>query len=368
MSSSEQVIAPGANIVVTWEPNQRSPRPNAVKSNRTANGRTKKIILPADDASGVEPRPGEVWVCRVEKVTGASATRGAIFVRPITRKIEYHFEDVYVDPVKAQLIATVLQDPRRNLMMQGVQGVGKSTIAHAIAKTLGWEYRKVSGGLIKKFTFMLGRVMPDLQSDSLKFTWADSKLVEALKEANQHPRKTFLIMIDEYTRIDEDARDALLDVIEGNARSMRLPSGEEVLVPKNVVFMAAGNVGEGFTIRQEDAAAVSRWVIVEITFMPPEEELQHCLKLYPNCPKEQMDKAISVINAIREAKKDPRMRLSKVPCTRGAEGCALLLASGFSIDQALETTVANPYAGTIEDGSTERGRVHELIKNQLSAE
>ncbi|HEY9777917.1 MAG TPA: AAA family ATPase [Planktothrix sp.] len=418
MALTLETLSPGASLVVHWESNKRSESETAVKSNKTDQGKTKKIILPVSDSKGVQPRPGEVWLCTIDRVSSPkSEHKGSILVRPVTRKIEYQFQGVWIDPTKAQLIATVLQDPRRNLMLEGDQGVGKSTIAAAIAKTLGWEYRKISGGLIKKFVFMLGRYVPTVdgspiaassldpkvlalfkdyetstQDDKLAFAsgnmdkalisllvqhvlggkqgglsfkFAYSKLVEVLKEANENPRKTFLLMIDEYTRIDEDARDAMLDVIEGSQRFLRLPNGEEVPVPKNVVFMGAGNVGEGFTLRREDAAAKDRWAIVKITVMPQKEELAHCMRLYPSCPKDQLNKALTVVNKVRAARKDPRMRLSKTVSTRGAETIAMFLNAGTDIEMALETAIVNQYAGTVEDGSTEAGRVANLIKEEL---
>ncbi len=359
-----ETLAPGESIVVHWEANPRSKSPNAVKSNKTDKGKTKKIILPVE-TRGVQPRPGEVWLCKVERVSSKSDTHGAIHVRPVSRKLEYQFEGVYIDPVKAQLIATVLQDPRRNLMLEGDQGVGKSTIAHAIAKTLGMEYRKISGGLIKKFVYMLGRFVPTSDGTTLNFKWANSKLVEVLIEANENPHKMFLLMIDEYTRIDEDARDALLDVIEGGQRVLRLPTGAEVKVPRNVVFMAAGNVGEGFTIRREDAAAKDRWVICKITVMPQPEEVAHCLRLYPTCPKDLLEGALTIVNKVRAARKDPKMRMSKTVSTRGAEVIAMFLAGGNSVETALEYAVVNQYAGSAEDPSTEAGRVYRLVREEL---
>lgn len=364
---SQEKFIPGATIVVHWEANPVSAVPNAVKSNRTDQGRSKKIILVVDPEKGVQPRAGEVWICRVDHLTSPKAeNRGAIFVKPVSRKVEYQFKGVYVDPVKAQLIATVLQDPRRNLMLEGDQGVGKSTIAHAIAKTLGWEYRKVSGGLIKKFVFMLGRYIPTGDGTTLNFRWADSKLSEILREAAANPRRKFLCMIDEFTRIDEDARDALLDLIEGNTRVLRLPTGEELPVGDNVVFMAAGNVGEGFTIRREDAAAKSRWVIVKITVMPQPEELEHCLRLYPTLSRADMDRALTIVNQVRSARRDTKMRLSKSPCTRSAETIAMFLNSGVPIELALETAVTNQYGGTADDPNSEAGRVHKLMVDALA--
>lgn len=361
-----QSFVPGASIVVHWEANSRKGNDSttAVKSNKTDQGRTSKIILPVD-SRGVQPRPGEVWLCRVEKVSSKSQSHGAIFVRPVSRKVEYKFPGVWIDPVKAQLIATVLQDPRRNLMMEGDQGVGKSTIAAAIGKTLGWEYRKVSGGVIKKANYMMGAFVPWSDGSSLNFKWADSGLTEVLREAIVHPRKTFLLMLDEFTRVDEDARDALLDVIEGSKRFLRLRTGEVLPVSQNIVFMGAGNVGEGFTIRREDAAAKDRWVIMKIFVMPHAEEVAHCMSLYPACPKAALEQGITIINKVRAARKDAKMRLSKTVSTRGAETVAMFLTNGFPLDISLETAVTNQYAGTADDSASEAGRVARLIREEL---
>lgn len=362
-----EVISNGDTLVVHWEANPVSQSPNAVKSNKTDSGRTKKIILVADLAKGVQPQAGEVWICSVDRISNPkSESRGAIFVRPVSRKVEYHFKGVYIDPVKAQLIATILQDPRRNLMLEGDQGVGKSTIASAIAKTLGWEYRKVSGGLIKKFVFMLGRYIPTSDSTTLNFRWADSKLVASLREAENNPRRKYLLMIDEFTRIDEDARDALLDIIEGSVRVLRLPTGEEIAVGENVVFMAAGNVGEGFTLRREDAAAKDRWAIVKILVMPQEEELAHCMRLYPSCNRAELDRALTIVNQVRAARRDTKMRLSKTVSTRGSEALAMFLNSGFPLEVAMETAVVNQYSGSFDDPNSEAGRVYKLVMDALS--
>lgn len=363
MKTNLQSFAPGANIVVHWEAN-RAGSHCPIKANRTDAGRSNKIILPVSNARGALPKPGEVWICQIQKVTGKADSRGAIIVTPMSRKLEYQFDGVYVDPVKAQQMATVLQDPRKNLMLIGDQGVGKSTIAAAVAKTLGWQYRKVSGGLIKKAAIMMGRVVPS--SGDKPFEWADSKLVTVLREANEKPQQTFLLMIDEYTRIDEDARDALLDVIEGSSRSLRLSTGEDIPVPSNVTFMAAGNEGEGFTVRREDAAAKDRWEIIKVTVMPPAQEMAHCLRLYPNCPKPELDLAMTVITKVRSLRRDRKLRFTKSVSTRRVESVAMHLASGCSVELALETAIVNQFVGFTEDDTTEAGRIANLIKESLA--
>jgi hypothetical protein len=213
-------------------------------------------------------------------------SKGAIFVRPVSRKVEYQFKGVYIDPVKAQLIATVLQDPRRNLMLEGDQGVGKSTIAAAIARTLGWEYRKVSGGLIKKFVFMLGRYIPTSDSKTLNFRWADSKLSETLREAQKNPRRT-------YPAHDRRVQPYRRGCARRAAGHHRRQSARVALCPPARKSRSAtmwSSWGRATSARASPCAAKtppprtagpsSRSLV-----MPQEEELAHCLRLYPTCQR-----------------------------------------------------------------------------------
>ncbi|HMW88459.1 MAG TPA: MoxR family ATPase [Candidatus Obscuribacter sp.] len=368
-------FAVGASLTVTFEANKTraNGQQGAVKANSAGGVKTRKIILIDTKAHAASrlpmPKPGETWVCRVERITNpGSKTNGAILVRPVSRETSFDFKDVYVPTDIAKLMTVVLQNRLKNLFLEGDQGIGKSTIAAAVARTLGWEFRKVSGGLIKKFNYMLGRLMPTVGAGgAMQMLWVDSKLTAVLREANrpENKHKTFLLMIDEFTRIDEDARDALLDVIEGQNRSLQLPNGEEVPVPENVHFMAAGNAGQGFTVRQEDAAAKDRWVIVKLKHMPHDVELKHCLRRFPDCPAKEMDLALNIVNHVRAARLDPKRMLSKAPSTRVSENIAMFLSAGVELKVALENAVTNQYSGRADDINTEAGKVAKLIEERL---
>ncbi len=354
----------GTNCVVFFEANPKGSSP--IKSNKVNGHRTKKIVLPILTGIRRTPQAGESWVCRVERITNeGSKVHGAIIVRPLTQEVNTHFPDVYVDPLKAKLMAIVLQEQNKNLMLVGDQGIGKTTISHAIAKGLGWKFRKVSGGSIKKVAYMLGRLLPTVVNGQQQFTWVNSPLVNFLEEAARTPEHIFLLMVDEYSRIDEDARDILLDLIEGQTRVLHLPNGTPVPVPANVRFMAAANEGGAFVVRKADAAAKDRWVIVKIEHMPQQEELAHCLRKYPSCPKGQLDKALTIINHLRVVRHNVNMRLSKTISTRAAENCAMFLGNGIDLETALTTAVVNQFEGNNTDVNSEAGRVVKIISEKL---
>jgi MoxR-like ATPase len=359
-------VAVGQNCIVRWESNPKGSTP--VKSNHINGKRTKKIVLPDLSGRGAKPKAGESWVCRVERETNLkSPSRGAIIVKPLAIEIDPSFPGVWVDPVKAKLMSIVLQNREKNLMLVGDQGIGKSTLSRAVASKLGWKFRKVSGGLIKKFAYMLGRFLPSPseKSGQMSFEWIDSPLVKAVREAIRNPNDTFLLMIDEYSRMDEDARDALLDVIEGDVRTLTLPNGDELVIPHNIHFMAAANEGGSFTVRKEDAAAKDRWVIVKVEHMPQADELAHCLGKFPNAPKAVLDRGLTVINKLRGMRHDLKVRLSKTISTRATQNLAMFLSSGIDLEIALTTAVVNQFEGNNADSNSEAGRVARLITEEL---
>jgi MoxR-like ATPase len=363
-------IAEGSTVTVTFEVNPKDSK--AVKANAVSGVKIKKIVLVDSSQTATQttsPQAGETWVCKIVRITNPhSQSHGAILVRPLTRETSYEFKDVYVPAEIAKTMTVILQNRAKNLFMEGDQGVGKSTIARAVAKSLGWEFRKVSCGLIKKFTHMLGRLIPTVGEDKImKMIWVDSRVVAILREAArpENRNKTFLLMLDEFTRMEEDARDGLLDIIEGQERELHLPNGDMVKVPENVHFMAAGNAGQGFTVRAEDAAAKDRWVIVKLTHMPQVEEHKHCLRLFPQCNSKQLERALTVVNAVRKARHDPKRMLSKSPSTRVTENIAMLLQSGVELPSALQTAVVNQYLGKAEDLNSEAGKVARILEEEL---
>jgi type II secretory pathway component PulF len=99
--------------------------------------------------------------------------------------------------------------------------------------------------------------------------------------------------------------------------------------------------------------------------MPQPEEQKHCLRLYPQCPPKQLDKALTVINAVRKARHDPKRMLSKSPSTRVSENIAMLMQSGIELRDALNTAVVNQYLGKAEDLNSEAGKVARILQEEL---
>lgn len=365
MQTQQTLFEPGKRVSVVWEPNPGKPTP--VKSNRVDGARTNKIVLIDSSFGGRVPNPNEKWLCEVTRVINpSSATNGAVLVTPLQQEIARVFPGVWMpEEVRAQM-PIILQTPGKNLFLQGDQGCGKTTMAGAIALGFDWEFCKVSGGAVKKYSYMLSRVLPGEQDGRLTFKTIDSDLAAFIKEAIRNPHKIFLIMIDEYTRIEVNARDILLDVIEGTIRFLPLPNGERLVIPDNVRFMAAGNVGSRFTVQKQDDANKSRWVILKVDYMPAEEEFKLLLSRYPHAPKEALRKAIDIANKLRDRRfaKDSE-KLSKGVSTRETDTVAMFLQGGEPLDRALKTGMVYQYDGDDRDETSEAFKVSKIIAESL---
>jgi MoxR-like ATPase len=355
-----------SKMTIVWEPN-----PGGrihVKANHINGTRTKKIVLVDGSYSGRMPNPGEKWVCGlVRECNPTSQRNGSILVRPERQELVREFKGVWMPEDLRRQLSILVQTPGKNVFMKGPAGCGKTTMALAIALGLGWEFAKIEGNTVKRYSYMLSRVMPEEKDGRLAFRTVDSTLSQLIKTAIDNPHLTFLGMVDEYTRMDVDARDILLGVIEGKERKLPLPNGDCLEVPKNIVWIAAGNFGDRFTVKDMDDANLSRWVVLKVWYMPLEEERKLLLERYPDCPVEELTKGLKIINHLRnKTKVSGATRLGKAVGTREADTLAMFLAAGEKLKEAMITAVLNQFDGEPEQSGSECAKAWAVIENELN--
>lgn len=353
-------------MTVVWDANPNGRKP--VKANNSNGRRTDKIILVDDRYTGRMPNPGEKWVCDlVRECNPTSKRNGSILVRPTRQELLREFKGVWMPEDLRRQMSILVQTPGKNVFMKGPAGCGKTTIAAAIARGLNWEFAKIEGNTVKRYSYMLSRVMPEEKDGRLAFRTVDSSLSQLIKEAIENPHLTFLGMVDEYTRMDVDARDILLGVIEGKERKLPLPNGDCLDVPSNIVWIAAGNFGDRFTVKDMDDANLSRWVVLKVWYMPLEEERKLLLERYPHCPAEELTRALKVINILRDkTKASGAARIGKAVGTREADSVAMFLAAGESLRASLITAVLNQFDGEPDQKGSESAKAAEVIENELT--
>lgn len=307
------------------------------------------------------PHIGETWLCRVLQNEAGEFLR----LQPLRLHSNIELPSIWLSNLNKQLLQVGLSSGI-NIMLIGEQGCGKTTVAEAVANYKKWQFRMIAGNTIKKYHNLLGQNIPIVVDGQQRFEHEYSQLVKVLLEANENPAITYCAFLDEFNRIDEKGQDVLLNIVSGKTRVLHLPTGLSIPVGSNIRFMAACNEGNAFTVAKSDAAGKDRWMIVKMGYMPAAVEVEHCLRLYPDCPPEPLIMAIAVINGLRAKKNDIKLRLSHNVSTRCAENVAQLLSCGIALKETLLTAVANQYEGTESDVRSEYGRVAAVLASALA--
>ncbi len=363
MATNRIVLRPGQRGKVIWQAN-KTKGGAPVSASMFDGKRVSKIILPESNAP-CAARPGETWHVEILRDTNPKANaRGAFEVTLLKRVFTLDLgPQFWIDQdVASEIAQDVLV--RANVMLVGPQGCGKSTLANAIAKSLGMEFRMVDAAGIKRRSewFAIRDVRSDGQGGQ-EIIWIHRPLAEALVEAANRPDKEFLIFIDELNRSSLDARNALLTIIYGEERSVQLPWGETVAVGDNIFFMAAINEGTEFGgVEGMDAAFSDRWARHKVGYPPENDEVRLLAAREAAANRDDLIKVVKIANSLREAA--IRGEIPLQISMRMTQTCARRLAYGSSLKRAVISGILNQFTGDHDDKSSDAGIVWLKVKGR----
>lgn len=371
MAFSPATLEKGDPLACTFRRNPKEGSQFKVICNRTDRGISPKMIVPVKSCR-IEPQPLEQWACAVVDVSKRNyEKRGLIYVEPRELLLDIDMPEVWLPQLDLRAMVVGLQDPNCNVLVEGEAGVGKTTLAYALANKFNAKYMLVSANTIKKLNQLTGKTVIGTKGDKMTAFYAYSEMATLLKYAVAHPNERIFGHVEEINRMTADCRDGTLGLVEGKVRRMWLPNGEVIDVPNNIMWFATGNLGSAeFVQEQEDAAYKDRWLPFRMSYMPPEQEKARCLRDYPDCPIEPLERMITVLNKMREARSLNNIVLAKSPSTRAALHAAMLIANpkGFPLDYVLKVAVVNQYKGSLETDGSDAGRAGRFIIKVLENE
>lgn len=187
------------------------------------------------------------------------------------------------DQTLTQLVLDLIEDEKSIPMLLGEVGIGKSSFFEALGKELNTQVFSLScNQLADKADLTGARLVPTDDNKYKQVFFPHETIMNAIKYAEENPRETPLLFLDEINRTTPDVTSALLSI--PTARKIG-----SVELPSNLRVAVAGN--DKGNITSLDEASISRFMLIHIepdsnTFINLDENLniyvKNVLQKYPD--------------------------------------------------------------------------------------
>lgn len=327
--------------------------------------RAPKVVLCDDQRI----QPGQPCLVKIRQVRKAQrGDRGAILVEFVSAQ-QMRLEGVYLEPVVTRKLQVLLESGL-NILLDGPQGCGKTTLARTVAQSLGMEFVFFNCGAVIEATDFLASVQVRAgETGQPVMDFVQTEVLQGLLRAHQVRSRRFLIFLDELNRCQESARNALMPALDTTRRIFNPVDNSFLDIPDNVQFIAAVNRGNEFSgTFGIDAAQLDRFAPLQMDYLPPEEEVNLLRQRHPEVSKTIVERLVRLAHIIR---RNPEITTGlSVRATE--EACIYLKHPLFCDQQAsmlgevLRSSFCGRFAGRPDDMTSDAGAVWALIERELN--
>lgn len=280
----------------------------------------------------------------------------AIRTSPASRPENYRMDDLKWKFA----VRTILRG--KNMLVTGPKGTGKTTLVFALAETLGRTLFNIPLGATQDPRSTLIGNTHFKQGEGTYL--AESEFVRAIQTPNA------IILLDELSRAHPDAWNILMPVLDYKQRFLRLdeaPGSPTVKVADGVSFISTANIGASYTAtRTIDAAVLDRFIVIEVDYLSPEEEMELLKLRIPNMETDPMNRIVQIASDLRKEAKTGDQRLSDGLSTRSTLEMGELLYDGFSLREACDLVVF-PQFSEAGGAESERTIAKQIVQKHLPA-
>lgn len=327
--------------------------------------RAPKVVLSNDPRI----RPGVRTQVRIVAVHKPERDdRGWIqveFVRADALKLE----GVYLDPIVSKKLQVLLESGL-NILLDGPQGSGKTTMVKAIATTLGMDFVFFNCAAVLEATDFMATIQVRAGEGGQPVTdFISTPLRTAILAAQAEPARPFLVFLDELNRCPEPARNALMPALDAT-RKVFDPVGNVFLdIPSNVQFVAAVNRGSEFSgTFGIDAAQLDRFAPLQVDYLPAEEEVKLLEARHPEVSRARIKLVVELANKLRQSEE-----LSAGLSVRATEEVCVYLqhplmenADRGMVGEILKSSFCGRMSGRWSDPTTDAGIAWRIVEDALT--